>query len=138
MNEETGALIDEYAALDAAIEAMRPHEMRHKAIREELSKRRGLDKAPATDVVTFSNDKHTLTWGPRENQRRIVDLAKVKKHLGLPLFMKLVSMTLKNLDAHVTEVDQAKLGLTVTERTGPRSCTVSTKSPTLPVVNQAP
>ena len=125
--DETSKLIDEYAALDAAINRMKPHIARHAALRTELFVRRGGNYADPSETVTLENDRYVLAWTPRENQRRITDLGKVKKHLGLALFMKLVSMTLKALDAHVTEAQQAELGLTVTERTGPRACTVIPK-----------
>lgn len=123
------AAIDEFARLDAELAAMKPKEARHKQLRENL-------KAVAEHVrgkdpnatLTLESARHVVTFSPCENQRRIVDLGKVKKFLGFPLFMKLVSMTLTNLDAHVTKVEQATLGLTVTERTGPRACTVVVKS----------
>ncbi len=125
----TSKLIDEFAQLDKAIAGMKPHIARHAALRAELlAIAAGKDADPA-DALVVENERYVLAWTPQEKQRRIVDLGKVKKRLGLPLFMKLVSMTLKALDAHVTDAEQRLLGLTVTERTGPRGYSVVPKLP---------
>lgn len=132
------AAIDEFAKLDAEISAMKPKELRHKQLRDNLlavaEHTRGKD--PQASLVLEST-KHVVTFSPREEQRRIVNLGAVKKRLGLPLFMTLVKMTLKNLDAHITTVEQATLGITVSERTGPRDCKVVAKLPASSVVDLA-
>jgi hypothetical protein len=132
------AAIDEFAQLDAELAAMKPKELRHKQLRENLlavaEHTRGKDPHAS---LTIESSKHVITFSPREDQRRIVNLGAVKKRLGLPLFMTLVKMTLKNLDAHITTVEQATLGITMSERSGPRDCKVIAKMPVTSVVDLA-
>jgi hypothetical protein len=130
--------IESYAIHDKALAAMKPIVDEHKALREKLHNHAIATQGDDPErTLSLSNGKHTITWSPKENQRRIVNLGAVKKRLGLPLLMKLVTMTLKNLDAHISTVEQATLGITVSERTGPRDCKVVAKLPVTSVVDLA-
>jgi hypothetical protein len=135
---ELANAIESYATCDKALSAMKGVVKRHKELREALLAHAVKTQGNNPDAtLSLSNGKHTIIWSPKEEQRRITDLGKVKKRLGLPLFMKLVSMTLKNLDAYITTVEQATLGLTVSERTGPRDCNVVENLPVTSVVDLA-
>ena len=50
---------------------------------------------------TVSGERFRVEIGPRGNKRSIPDMAKVKAALGDLLFMKLATVTLKNLDDYL-------------------------------------
>lgn len=66
---------------------------------------------------------------PRENQRKITSMERVKRALGASEFVKAVTMTLKALDERMCKSQQRELGLTTEARTGPREIRITRLEP---------
>lgn len=115
--QERAKLVDEYAELDRAIAPWKPKIARHKELRETITG--WYDELPAADTFEAKGKKHTVRVSPREYQRRILSMGKVKAKLGLKRFLELCSFTLKHLDAHIPTSEQT--ALVTRERTGHRS-----------------
>lgn len=61
------------------------------------------------DKEVALGDKFSIEIGPRGNKREIKDLAKAKAFLGDELFMKLASITLKNLDDYLNPIQREEV-----------------------------
>lgn len=118
------AIIDEYAELDKKIAPWKPAFARHKELRETITG--WYDELPAADTFEAKGKKYTITVSPREFQRKIVSMTKVKAKLGLKRFLTLCGFTLKNLDAHIPTSEQK--GMVIREQTGHRSLTITSPS----------
>lgn len=127
-------MIDEFAELDARVAAWKPALARHKELRETITA--WYDEMPADQAFEAKGNMFAIRISPRELQRKIVSMTKVKAKLGLKLFLDLCSFTLKNLDAHIPTAEQKHL--VAQQRTGHRSVTVIPYYTTDKPASQAP
>jgi len=128
--QERAKLVDEFAELDRTIATYKTNLDRHKELRETILSWHA--NLAANQSAEVHGKKYALRITPREFQRKITSMAKVKAKLGLARFLQLCSFKLKNLDAHIPTSEQA--GLVAREQTGHRSLEVipsaaSTPSP---------
>jgi len=117
-------LADEYGALEAELQ---PWKVKLKR-QEELARwlRAYAQRAPAAEAVVIAGERYEITLSPRENKTVFAPLATLYKRLGKDVFLKVASVTLAALKAHVHPELVAEL--TRTEPVGPRAIVVRAKA----------
>jgi hypothetical protein len=119
------AVIDEFGQLDREVAAFKPTLDRHKLLKEKILS--WFPELPGDQAASVSGLLYDANISPRENERRILDMASVYKNVGKARFLEICKLTLKALEGTMG-VEQAA-AFFVSERTGPRKVTAIPKAP---------
>jgi len=109
------SLIDEFGALDAELEALKPKKERHEYLRKQILS--WYEDEPVDQAFAPEGNLYVVAITERASERSYKPTAmrRLSKYLG-GAFYSLCSLTLKNFDANVPEgdrhrfVDQAQTG----------------------------
>jgi hypothetical protein len=116
-------IVDQIGALEAALAPFAGDVEKLSQLRTMARTWPELDKAPAVAPVAYAGKRYVLTLGPRENQRKIRNLADVFQVAGRIRFVEACSLTLTALAELVGE---ASVSLYVEEsRSGWRPITIA-------------
>lgn len=122
LNPTVEELVDQLGPIEAALNApyaliVKDNQRRAEALRKLITEQ--VAGVPAA-TITLQGKQYTAVLGPRENQTKIVSMAKVWKAVGSKAFLAACSFTLKALEQLISDpIERAKL--LKTDRTGSRS-----------------
>jgi len=118
-------VVDELGAVQARLAnlapVIKPLGEREKGLRAQVLS--WCEQMPADAEQGLEGARYALAISPRRTERTITSMARLVKRLGLALFLKGCSISLKYIDEHLAAVDQK--GLISEARTGTRVLTTS-------------
>lgn len=124
--DQIGALQPEAAKITAKIKALgedlKGYNALMKELQEWLSEQPDDDKEKET-VVRYGKT-HMVTGGKRALEREINDIQKVIEAMNVDVFLKVATVTLKDIDAYTTPDQQKEF---ITESRGKRKIAVSVR-----------
>jgi hypothetical protein len=120
---ERRRIVDEFGALNAELEPIRPKQRRFDCLAKTI--RSWYADLPGNQSYTLEGDKFVVIISPKENKRRILDMTAVWKLLGVKRFLAFCSFSLDALEANATATEVSKL--VTSDQTGPRSLSVAAK-----------
>lgn len=120
--EDRAQLIDEAGELHERLAPFKKDSDRLEAIRKTMRQWADDDKAAAGDTVPYSGTTHQVVLGKKKNERRIERMVRVLRALGARKFIRIVKITLKDLEK---ALGPAAAQFIVEDQTGPRDVTIS-------------
>lgn len=117
--------VERIAEIDAMIANFGLNKLTEERGKLEEKLRASIVNAPADQSVTIEGMEHDVVFSEKFVQRKITDMAKVRKALGAETFMEVAKVTLGDLDKYLSEKEREPL-LEVT-RSGARRMKVVEK-----------
>lgn len=89
-------IVDEIGDLERELAPLKPKAARLELLRKQL--RYAYENSPAESEYTVEGSRYAIAVGPRGNQT-VIDIPKLLKLIGVKLFARIASVTLKALES---------------------------------------
>ncbi len=111
------AIVDEYGELDRKIQEFKPTTKRYEELKKTIQG--WYADLPAEQSSVAEGKLYTVQVGARENRRKITNMLKVYRLIGMQKFLELCSISLEAIEKVIAP---SRLeGIISSERTGPRT-----------------